>query len=131
MTFKKKTRLLAIVERKKMLVKTNFNHARLQSSYAREVSVILQKLIQQEGLPFFSVSYCVLSDKAENLKVYLVFVKESDQNILEVINKNYLSFIKRQLAKSKKFSRVPQIIFFLDQKLKEISDLEKIAKNIK
>ena len=114
-----------------MSVKTNFHHARLQSSYAREVSVILQKLIQQEGLPFFSVSYCVLSAKAENLKVYLVFVKESDQNTLEVINKNYLSFIKKQLAKSKKFPRVPQISFFLDQKLKKISDLEKIAKNIK
>jgi ribosome-binding factor A len=122
--------LLVIVE-KKMLIKINFYHARLQSSYAKEVSVILQKLIQQEGLPLFSVSYCVLSVKAETLKVYLIFTKEEDQNILEVINKDYLSFIKRQLAKSKKFPRVPQISFFLDQKLKKISDLEKIAKNIK
>ncbi len=114
-----------------MLLKINFYHARLQSSYTKEISVILQKLIQQEGLPLFSVSYCVLSVKAETLKVYLIFAKEEDQSILEVINKDYLSFIKRQLAKSKKFPRVPQISFFLDQKLKKISDLEKIAKNIK
>jgi ribosome-binding factor A len=114
-----------------MSIKVNFHHARLQSSYAREVSIILQKLIQKEGLPFFSVSRCVLSSKAETLKIYLVFMKEDDQDILEIVNKNYLSFIKRQLAKSKKFSRVPQITFFLDQKLKKISDLEEIAKNIK
>jgi ribosome-binding factor A len=109
-----------------MLIKTNFYHARLQSSYAREVSTILQKLIQQEELPFFSVSYCVLSTKAETLKIYLVFVNEDvDQHLLEVINKNYLFFIKKQLAKSKKFSRVPQISFFLDQRLKKINDLKR------
>ena len=113
-----------------MLVKTNFHHARLQSLYAREISIILQKLIQQEGMPFFSVSYCALSTKAENLKVYLVFAEEKNQKILWVINKNYLSFIKRQLAKSKKFPRVPQITFFLDQKLKKISDLEEIVKKL-
>jgi ribosome-binding factor A len=107
-----------------MLIKTNFHHARLQSSYAREISTILQKLIQQEELPFFSVSYCVLSTKAENLKVYLAFVSEDDQNLLEVINKNYLFFVKKQLAKSKKFSRIPQITFFLDQKFKKINNLE-------
>lgn len=114
-----------------MSIKINFHHARLQSSYTREVSIILQKLIQHEGLPFFSVSYCTLSAKAETLKVYLIFTKEEDQNILEAINKNYSSFVKKQLAKSKKFPRVPQISFFLDQKLKKISDLEEIAKNIK
>ena len=114
-----------------MLIKTNFHHARLQSSYEREISIILQKLIQQEGLPFFSVSYCVLSTKAETLKIYLVFMKDNDQSMLKIINKNYLFFIKRQLAKSKKFPRVPQITFFLDQKLKKISDLEETVKNIK
>jgi ribosome-binding factor A len=114
-----------------MLIKTNFHHARLQSSYEREISIILQKLIHQEELPFFSVSYCILSTKAETLKVYLVFAKEENQNILDAMNKNYLSWVKRQLGKAKKFSRIPQITFLLDQKLKKISDLEKIVKNIK
>ncbi|CAI2194309.1 15668_t:CDS:2, partial [Funneliformis geosporum] len=49
----------------------------------------------QEELPFFSVSYCVLSTKAENLKVYLVFAHAEDQNLLEVIN---------QIIKEKKLS---------------------------
>ena len=106
-----------------MPTKTNFRHARLQSLYFREVSVILQKLIQRESLPVFSVSYCLLSTKAETLKIYLIFTKEEDQSVLEVINKNYLFFIKRQLTKSKKFSRVPQIIFFLDQKLERIAKM--------
>src|ERR1043166_2317234 len=123
MIFKRKTRSLVITERKKMPTKTNFRHARLQSLYFREVSVILQKLIQRESLPVFSVSYCLLSTKAETLKIYLIFTKEEDQSVLEVINKNYLFFIKRQLTKSKKFSRVPQIIFFLDQKLERIAKM--------
>jgi ribosome-binding factor A len=114
-----------------MLVKPNFHHVRLQSSYAREISLILQKLIQQEELPFFSVSYCVLSAKAENLKVYLVFAHAEDQNLLEILNQNYFFFLQRSLAKSKKFSRIPQITFFLDQNLKRINDLEEKIKNIK
>jgi len=113
-----------------MLNKTNFYHARLEISYAREISIILQKLIQQEELPFFSVSYCVLSAKAETLKIYLIFAEEDDQKLLEIINKNYLFLIKRRLAKSKKFSRVPQVTFFLDQKIKEVNDLEEKIKNI-
>src|SRR3954469_25457244 len=100
MTSKQKTRLLVTAGGKKMLNKTNFHHARLQSSYVREISIILQKLIQQEELPFFSVSYCVLSAKAETLKVYLVFAEKDDQRILKVINKNYLFLIKGRLAKS-------------------------------
>jgi len=114
-----------------MPTKINFHQARLESSYTKEISLILQKLAQHEELPFFSVTYCSLSTKAENLKVYLVFANEKDQNYLEIINKNYLSFIKRQLAKSKKFARLPKISFLLDQKLKKINDLEKIIQRIK
>ena len=113
-----------------MSIKINFHQARLESSYAKEISLILQKLAQQEELPFFSVAYCSLSTKAENLKVYLVFANEEDQNYLEIINKNYLPSIKRQLAKSKKFARLPKITFLLDQKLKKIDDLEKIIQKI-
>ena len=114
-----------------MLIKVNFHQARLESSYTKEISLILQKLSQQEELPFFSVSYCSLSAKAESLKVYLVFANEEDQKFLEVINKNYLLLIKRQLAKSKKFARLPKVTFLLDQKLKKINDLEKIIQKIK
>ena len=131
MIFKKKTKLLVIAGRKKMSIKINFHQARLESSYTKEISLILQKLAQQEELPFFSVAYCSLSTKAENLKVYLVFANEEDQNYLEIINKNYLPSIKRQLAKSKKFARLPKITFLLDQKLKKIDDLEKIIQKIK
>ncbi|KLL04046.1 MAG: hypothetical protein MRECE_4c052 [Mycoplasmataceae bacterium CE_OT135] len=114
-----------------MLVKANFYQARLESSYTKEIALILQKLTQQEELPFFSVSYCSLSAKAENLKVYLVFANEEDQKSLEIINKNYLPLVKKHLAKSKKFVRLPKITFLLDQKLKKINDLEKIIQKIK
>ncbi|KLL03895.1 MAG: hypothetical protein MRECE_7c033 [Mycoplasmataceae bacterium CE_OT135] len=114
-----------------MLVKANFYQARLESSYTKEIALILQKLTQQEELPFFSVSYCSLSAKAENLKVYLVFANEEDQKFLEIMNKNYLLLVKKHLAKSKKFARLPKITFLLDQKLKKINDLEKIIQKIK
>src|SRR6185312_8289675 len=127
MTSKKKTELLVIVGKKKMSTKINFHQARLESSYTKEISLILQKLSRQDELPFFSVSYCSLSTKAESLKVYLVFANEADQKFLETINKNYLSLIKKQLAKSKKYARLPKITFLLDQELKKINDLEKIV----
>ncbi|RHZ36958.1 hypothetical protein [endosymbiont GvMRE of Glomus versiforme] len=114
-----------------MLVKTNFHHARLESAYAREIAFISQKLIHQKELPLFSISYCSLSTKAENLKVYLVFANEEDQKFLNIISKNYLPLIKKHLAKSKKFARLPKITLLLDQGLKKISDLEKIIQKIK
>ncbi|RHZ37101.1 ribosome-binding factor A [endosymbiont GvMRE of Glomus versiforme] len=113
-----------------MLVKTNFHHARLESLYTREIALIFQKLIQQKELPLFSISYCSLSTKAENLKVYLVFTNEKDQKYLNFISKNYLPVVKKHLAKSKKFARLPKIILLLDQELKKISDLEKIIQKI-
>src|SRR5437763_11980572 len=113
MILKKKIKLLVIAGRKKMSVKINFHQARLESSYTKEIALICQKLTQQEELPFFSVSYCSLSAKAENLKVYLVFANEEDQKFLNNINRNYLPLIKRHLAKSKKFARLPKITFLL------------------
>lgn len=113
-----------------MLVKTNFHQARLQKLYEREISIILKKISQQMELPFFSVSYCELSTKAENLKIYLFFLNDKDQKILKTINKNYSPLIKKLLAQTKKFARVPKIAFLLDQKLKKISDLEKIIQKL-
>lgn len=114
-----------------MLNKTNFHQVKLQSLYEQEVSIILKKVVQWKEFPFFSVSYCELSAKAENLKVYLFFAGEKNQIYLKTINQNYLPMVKKYLAKSKKFARLPKIIFLLDQKLKKINELEEMVQKIK
>ena len=114
-----------------MLNRVNFYHARLQKLYEREISIILKKVVPRKEFPFFSVSYCELSSQKENLKVYLLFVAdEKNQKYLETINQNYLSVVKRHLAKSKKFACLPKINFLLDQKLKKIDESEKVLQNL-
>jgi ribosome-binding factor A len=114
-----------------MLVKTNFRQVKLQSLYEREISIILKKIIQWKEFPFFSVSYCELSTKAEKLKVYLLFTSEKNQKYLKIINQNYLPVVKKYLAKSKKFARLPKITFLLDQELKKINELAEMVQKFK
>ena len=114
-----------------MLNKTNFRQVKLQSLYEREIAIILKKIVQWREFPFFSVSYCELSSKAEDLKVYLFFCGEKSQEYLKIINQNYLPIVKKYLAKSKKFARLPKIIFLLDQKLKKINELEEMVQKFK
>ena len=114
-----------------MLVRTNFRQVKLQSLYEREISTILKKIVPWKEFPFFSVSYCELSTKAESLKVYLLFTNEKNQEYLKIINQNYLPMVKKYLAKSKKFARLPKITFLLDQELKKVNELTEMAQKFK
>ena len=81
------------------------------------------------NLPSFSLSYCELSTRGENVKVYLFFSQEENQEkILNLINKNILYLVKKELARSKKFSRIPNLIFLSDKELEMRYNLDKILK---
>ena len=88
-----------------MLFKKNsFIQQRKQSFYAREISYILHKIIQENNLPSFSLTYCELSTRGENVKVYLSFTRvENKAEMLNLINQKYSPLIKKEMAKSKKF----------------------------
>jgi ribosome-binding factor A len=107
--------------------KNNFSQARNKSRYEREISHILHKIILSHNLPSFSLSYCQLSARGENVKVYLSFAKETDkEKVLELINKNYSQLVKKEIVKSKKFAYVPNLSFLVDQELETTSNLKKI-----
>jgi ribosome-binding factor A len=111
-----------------MLFKKNsFIQQRKQSFYEREISRILHKIIKEYNLPSFSLSYCELSTRGENVKIYLSFAQaENKEKMLNLINKKYSPLIKKEMAKSKKFAYLPNLIFFLDKELETINNLEKI-----
>ena len=96
--------------------KNNFIHQRKQSLYEREISRILYEIVQEYNLPSFSLSYCELSTRGENVKVYLSFLREENQpEILNLINKKFSPLIKKELARSKKFSSLPHLVFLTDK----------------
>src|SRR2546425_985054 len=96
--------------------KNNFIHQRKQSLYEREISRILYEIVQEYNLPSFSLSYCELSTRGENVKVYLSFLREENQpEILNLINKKFSPLIKKELARSKKFSSLPHLVFLPDK----------------
>ena len=107
--------------------KNNFIHQRKRIFYEREISCILYKIIQEYNLPSFSLSYCELSTHGENVKVYLSFAQvENKEKLLNLINKKYALLIKKEMAKSKKFAYLPNLVFLLDKELETINNLEKI-----
>jgi len=115
-----------------MLTKPNFFLQRKGNLYKQEISRILHKIAQENHLPSFSLSYCRLLKGGESLKIYLNFArKESSKELLELMNKKYSLVIKKEIAKSKKFSYVPNLKFFLDEKLESINALEEIIQKIK
>ena len=114
-----------------MPTKSNFSLERRETFYKREISKILYKIIQENNLPSFSPSYCILSG-GESLKIYLTFSQEENQEkLLETINKKFSPLIKKEIAKCKKFSYVPNLKFLLDKKLEEINSLREIVNKIK
>src|SRR3954454_16610254 len=107
--------------------KNNFMQQRKQSFYEREISYILHKIIREYNLPSFSLSYCKLSTRGENIKVYLSFARvDNKEEILSLINKKYSPLIKKEMVKSKKFAYLPNLIFLLDKELITSNSLEKI-----
>src|SRR3954452_1213679 len=109
------------------LKKNNFIQQRKQSFYEREISYILYKIIREYNLPSFSLSYCELSTRGENVKVYLSFAQiDNKEEMLNLINKKYSPLIKKEMAKSKKFAYLPNLTFLLDKELETVNNLEKI-----
>jgi ribosome-binding factor A len=107
--------------------KNNFIQQRKKSFYEREISQILYKIVKEHNLPSLSLSYCELSARGESIKIYLSFSQaENKEKIISLINKKYSSLIKQEMAKSKKFTYLPNLIFLLDKELETINNLEKI-----
>jgi hypothetical protein len=114
-----------------MLIKPKFFLQRKENLYKQEISRILHKISQVIYLPSFSLSYCLLKGE-NNLKIYLNFAKKEDsKKTLELLNKTYSPTIKKAIAKRKKFSHVPTLQFFLDEKLELINSLEETIQKIK
>lgn len=113
-----------------MLAKPKFFLQRKENLYKQEISHILHKIIQENYLPSFSVSYCLL--KGEKLNIYLNFSKkEKREETLELMNKKYSLMAKKEIAKGKRFAYIPALKFFLDERLESINTLEEIIQKIK
>jgi len=107
--------------------KNNFIQQRKQSFYEREISQILYKIVKEHNLPSLSLSRCELSARGENIKIYLSFSQvENKDKMLNLINKKCSLLVKKEMAKSKKFAYLPNLVFLLDKELETINNLEKI-----
>ena len=53
-----------------------------------------------------------------------------EPSILILINKKYSLLIKKELARSKKFSYLPHLVFLRDRELETINNLEKIFQKL-
>lgn len=88
-----------------------FRH--VDKTFERVVSCALYDLMRNEGLKLFSVKEVKLSERKDSLRVYLVFPKKKEgEETLRLLNKRYASLVKKKLAESRAFSRIPGINFY-------------------
>ena len=112
-----------------MLAKLNFSKEKKEELYRREIARILYKITQENNFSSLSISYCVLRGKGEFLQIYLNFSqREKHDQLLELMNKKYLSVIKKELAKSKKFSYIPNLVILSDKEIEKVNNLEEIIR---
>lgn len=110
---------------------SNFSKKRKEKLYEREISLILYKIIQENNLFSFSLSHCILTGRGESLKVFLNFSRqEKSDELLKSIREKYSLVIKKELAKSKKFSYIPNINILIDKEPERINMLEEIVRKI-
>ena len=99
---------------------------RVEALYDRELRIIIYKITRQEALEFLPISHCKCDKKFQSIRIY-VAIEENPKNekLIDSFNKRYSSLIKKELVSTKKFRRIPQLIFLFDRELNEINKFEK------
>ncbi len=104
---------------------------RTEALYEREVRRAVYQLIREEELPPLPISYCKVDRKFQTLKIYVSFSekKEEERKLLETFNKKYTSIVSHMLASTRRFRKIPHLMFLVDKKLEEINRIEELIKS--
>lgn len=109
----------------------NNHQKRIEELYDREVRIAAYRLAYNKEIPSLSISYCSVDRKFQTLKIYLLSENNLDEDkILKYFDEKCSVLIARMLAETKKFRRIPRIVFLFDKYLGEINKLEEVAKKI-
>lgn len=104
-----------------------YRRLRVQDLLREEISLIIQRELQDQGLGFITVVEVKMSEDLKSAKVYIsVYGSEEEQkHTLEALkrSKGYIKFL---LGKRVQLRYMPEITFLLDDTLERVQRMEEI-----
>jgi hypothetical protein len=100
-----------------MFLKKNYSLLRENKLYEQVISFCLYKMAREGEISSCSISFSILNNKRDFLKVYLVLSKEGEKKeTVNNLNTKFKGKIRRAIYESKHFSRIPNVFFLLDER---------------
>ncbi len=103
---------------------------RLNSTFAREISQILQNEIKDPNIKFVTVTGCEITNDLSFCKVFVtVFDQEKKKEIMQALD-GAKSFIRGQLSQRVEIRHTPELRFVFDESIEYGNKIEKIIESL-
>ncbi len=104
---------------------------RLNSTFVKEISYILQNEIKDEEIHFVTVTDCDITSDLSFAKVYVtVLDQEKKESTMEALNKA-ASFIRGELSQRVEIRHTPELKFLYDESIEYGNRIENKIKELK
>ena len=108
----------------------NIKIERLNSTFVKEISYILQNEVKDENIKFVTVTGCDISSDLSYAKVYVTVLDDDKKNTtLEALN-NAKSFIRGELSKRVEIRHTPELKFIFDKSIEYGNKIENLIEEI-
>mgnify|MGYP004464036193 FL=1 len=108
----------------------NIKIERLNSTFVKEISYILQNEVKDENIKFVTVTGCDISSDLSYAKVYVTVLDDNKKNTtLEALN-NAKSFIRGELSKRVEIRHTPELKFIFDKSIEYGNKIENLIEEI-
>ena len=108
----------------------NIKIERLNSTFVKEISYILQNEVKDDHIKFVSVTGCDISSEFSYAKVYVTVLDDNKKNTtLEALN-NAKSFIRGELSKRVEIRHTPELKFIFDKSIEYGNKIENLIEEI-
>ena len=103
---------------------------RLNSTFEREISYILQNEIKDPNIKFVTVTGCEITSDLSFAKVFVtIFDKEKKIDIMKSLDKAK-SFIRGELSKRVEIRHTPELRFVFDDSIEYGEKIDKIIEGL-
>lgn len=103
---------------------------RLNSTFVKEISYILQNEIKDENIKFVSVTGCEITNDLSYAKVFVtVFDKDKKDTTMKALD-GAKSFIRGELSKRVEIRHTPELRFVFDDSIEYGEKIEKIIEKL-
>ena len=103
---------------------------RLNSTFAKEISQILQNEIKDENIKFVTVTGCEITNDLSFAKVFVtIFDKDKKETTMKALDKAK-SFIRGELSKKVEIRHTPELRFVFDDSIEYGEKIDKLIEDL-